>query len=72
MSGHKRRGALGASRRIEVTANVLGEDLGAVAREVERRVREVEFPRQYYPQFLGEYAARQESRNRLLAWRFCL
>ena len=56
-----------ASRRIDVTANVRGEDLGAVAREVQRRVQALEFPREYYPTFLGEYAARQESRNRLLA-----
>ena len=57
----------GASRRLDVTANVRGEDLGAVAREMESRVRAVEFPREYYPTFLGEYAARQESGNRLLA-----
>jgi len=44
-----------ASRRIDVTANVRGEDLGAVAREVERRVQGLEFPREYYPTFLGEY-----------------
>ncbi len=55
-----------ASRRIDVTANVRGEDLGSVAREVQRRVQAMEFPREYYPTFLGEYTARQESRNRLL------
>jgi CzcA family heavy metal efflux pump len=54
-----------SSRRIDVTANVRGRDLGAVAREVEARVRGLAFPQAYHPEFLGEYAARQESQNRL-------
>ncbi len=56
-----------ASRRIDVSCNVSGRDLGTVAREIERRVRALSFDRGYHPEFLGEYAARQESRNRLLA-----
>jgi Cu/Ag efflux pump CusA len=54
-----------SSRRIDVTANVRGRDLGAVARDVEARVRALAFPQAYHPEFLGEYAARQESQNRL-------
>jgi Cu/Ag efflux pump CusA len=57
----------GASRRIDVTCEVKGRDLGSVAREVEAGVRKLEFPREYHPEFLGEYAAREESRRRLLA-----
>jgi CzcA family heavy metal efflux pump len=57
----------GASRRIDVTCNVTGRDLGKVAREIEGRVREMSFARGYHPEFLGEYAAREESRRRLLA-----
>ncbi len=57
----------GASRRIDVTCNVEGRDLGSVARELEARVKQVEFPREYHPEFLGEYAAREESRRRLMA-----
>jgi CzcA family heavy metal efflux pump len=57
----------GASRRIDVTCNVAGRDLGSVAREIEDRVKTLEFPREYHPEFLGEYAAREESRRRLLA-----
>jgi Cu/Ag efflux pump CusA len=57
----------GASRRIDVTCNVDGRDLGSVAREVEERVRKLDFPREYHPEFLGEYAAYQESFNRLLS-----
>ena len=56
-----------ASRRIDVTANVRGRDLGAAARDVEAKVRALRFERGYHPEFLGEYAARQSSRNRLLA-----
>jgi CzcA family heavy metal efflux pump len=56
----------GASRRIDVTCNVEGTDLGSVAREIESRVRQVSFGRGYHPEFLGEYAALQASRSRLL------
>jgi Cu/Ag efflux pump CusA len=57
----------GASRRIDVTCEVKGRDLGSVAREVEAKVRKLDFPREYHPEFLGEYAAREESRRRLMA-----
>ena len=56
----------GASRRIDVTCNVAGKDLGSVAREIEKRVGAVTFDRGYHPEFLGEYKARQESSSRLL------
>jgi CzcA family heavy metal efflux pump len=55
------------SRRIDVSCNVAGRDLSAVAREIERRVRRLSFERGYHPEFLGEYAARQEASRRLLA-----
>jgi CzcA family heavy metal efflux pump len=54
-----------SSRRIDVTCNVRGRSLGAVARDVEARVRALTFPKEYHPEFLGEYAARQESQQRL-------
>jgi len=54
-----------ASRRIDVTCNVRGRDLGRVAREIESRVRQVDFDRGYHPEFLGEYAAQQASRRRI-------
>ncbi len=57
----------GASRRIDVTCDVKGRDLGSVAREIEDKVKALSFERGYHPEFLGEYAARQESKNRLLA-----
>ncbi len=56
-----------ASRRIDITCNVVGRDLGSVARDVETAVGKLEFDREYHPEFLGEYAARAESQNRLMA-----
>jgi CzcA family heavy metal efflux pump len=56
-----------ASRRLDVTCNVSGRDLGSVAREVEQKVRQIPFDREYHPEFLGEYAARQESTRKLYA-----
>lgn len=56
-----------ASRRIDITCNVDGRDLGAVATEIERAVlANVDFKNGYHPEFLGEYAEAKASRNRLL------
>lgn len=55
------------SRRLDVTCNVSGRDLGSVAREVEEKVKVIPFDREYHPEFLGEYQARQESTRRLYA-----
>lgn len=56
----------GSSRRIDVTCNVQGRDLGSVARDIEKRVRDISFDHGYHPEFLGEYTARQASQRRLL------
>jgi Cu/Ag efflux pump CusA len=54
------------SRRIDVTSNVRGRDLGAVARDIQSRLAGVPFSQGYYAEVLGEYAERQASSNRLL------
>jgi len=54
------------SRRIDVSVNVKDRDLGSVAREIEAKVRGLEFPQGYHPEFLGEYAAREAASRRLL------
>jgi CzcA family heavy metal efflux pump len=54
-----------ASRRIDISCNVQGRDLGAVAAEVEKKVRAMPFDQGYHVQFLGEEAARRESTRRL-------
>jgi len=56
-----------ASRRLDITCNVQGRDLGSVAREIEAKVKKIPFEREYHPEFLGEYAARQQSMLRLAA-----
>lgn len=53
-------------RRLDVTMNVAGADLGTVARAVEAAVRALPFERGYYPQVLGEYAALKAARGQLL------
>ncbi|QIF03823.1 efflux RND transporter permease subunit [Roseimicrobium sp. ORNL1] len=55
-----------ASRRLDVTCNASGRDLGAVAREVQEKVSKLSFPAGYHPEFLGEDAARRESKQRIL------
>jgi CzcA family heavy metal efflux pump len=57
----------GSSRRIDISSNVTGRDLGSVARDVEAAVGGVAFERGYHPEFLGEYAEQRAARNRLLA-----
>jgi CzcA family heavy metal efflux pump len=56
----------GGSRKIDVTLNVAGRSLGAVAREVESKVRRLEYPAGYHSEVLGEYAERTASSRRLL------
>ncbi|MEH3107174.1 MAG: efflux RND transporter permease subunit [Sphingomonas fennica] len=52
-------------RRLDVTMNVVGADLGTVAQAVDAAVAKVPFATGYHPQVLGEYAALKESRSRL-------
>lgn len=54
-----------SQRRIDVTLNVKGADLGSVARAVDAAVAQVPFATGYHPQVLGEYAALRDSRQRL-------
>ncbi|WP_428305673.1 efflux RND transporter permease subunit [Lacipirellula sp.] len=54
------------SRRIDVTCDAKGRDLGSVASEIETAVNNVQFAQGYHPEFLGEYAELQASQKRLL------
>ncbi|MBP2160422.1 MULTISPECIES: efflux RND transporter permease subunit [Asticcacaulis] len=61
------------SRRIDVTLNISGSDLGTVARAVEAKVSKMKFAPGYHPEFLGEYAALQQSkRDLMIMGGFCL
>jgi CzcA family heavy metal efflux pump len=56
------------SPRIDVVANVRGRDLGGVARDVARRLKDVKFPLEYRAELLGEYAERQTAQQRMVAF----
>ena len=56
-----------ASRRIGVTCDARGRDLGAVATDIGRTVEHMAFPDGHHAEILGEYASRSTARNRLLA-----
>ena len=55
-----------SSRRIDITCNVRGRDLGSVAREIESKISSIQFEAGYHPEILGEYAEQQRSRNRII------
>lgn len=56
-----------ASRKIDIQCNVMADaDLGQVARAIQAKVKGIPFGREYFPEFLGEYAAREAARRRLL------
>jgi CzcA family heavy metal efflux pump len=54
------------SRKIDVSLNARGRDLGSVARDVEQALQAVNFPLEYNAVMLGEYAERQAAQQRLL------
>ena len=56
-----------ASRKIDVSCNAKGRDLGSVARDIEQRLQTVSFEPAYHAELLGEYAARQASQQRLVS-----
>ena len=56
----------GATRRIDIAANVAGRDLGALARDVEDRLTDIDFPLEHRAVVLGEYRERQAAQDRLI------
>src|SRR5262249_49507814 len=54
----------GDSRRIDVAANVVGRDLGAVVHDLKQRLASVSYPRGYHAELLGEYKERQAAQGR--------
>ena len=51
---------------VDVVANVAGRDLGSVAEEVDDRLEKIQFPLEYHPVLLGEYAEREDVQQRIL------
>ncbi len=56
----------GQSRKIDVSANVKGRDLGSVADEVEDTLQTIDFPLGYYAEVKGEFAEREAAQRSLL------
>jgi CzcA family heavy metal efflux pump len=56
------------SRRIDVSLNAHGRDLGAVVRDVKQRLSGVKFPLGYHAEMLGEYEERQAAQSQLLGF----
>ncbi len=54
-------------RYLDVIANVRGRDLGAVAADINSRLKQVQFPLEYHAEVLGDYAGQQAAQTRLLA-----
>ena len=58
----------GGSRKLDITCDVEGADLGEVAGKVEALTRGLPRPAGYHPEFIGEYAERQAAQRRLIGW----
>jgi CzcA family heavy metal efflux pump len=56
----------GQSRKIDVSANVRGRDLGSVVSDVEEALEGVTFPLEYHAEVIGEFAERQAAQRNLL------
>ncbi len=56
----------GQSRKIDVSANVRGRDLGSVVQDVEVALEGVTFPLEYHAEVIGEFAERQAAQRNLL------
>ncbi len=54
-----------ASRKIDVSANVRGRDLGSVIDDLNQGLTQVTFPLEYHAELLGEYQERQAASQRL-------
>jgi len=58
----------GASRRIDVEAEVSGRSLGAVTDEVRQRIKEGAYPFEYHAEVLGEHVERQAALRSLYGY----
>ena len=66
VNGHNQVNRENGKRRVVVTANVRGRDLGSFVTEVRERVdREVEIPAGYWVEYGGTYQNLQSAANRL-------
>jgi CzcA family heavy metal efflux pump len=52
-------------RKIDISANVSGRDLGSVVDDLNQKLQAVEWPLEYHMELLGEYQERQAASDRL-------
>jgi Cu/Ag efflux pump CusA len=57
----------GGSRRIDVTCDASGRDLGGVARDVREVVAKIAFPEGHHAEVLGQHEARERARRGMVA-----
>jgi CzcA family heavy metal efflux pump len=57
-----------SSRRIDVSLNADGRDLGEVVADVQKRLGAIAFPLGYHAEVLGEYRERQAAQRELLGF----
>lgn len=53
------------SRKIDISCNASGRDLGAVARDIEATLARIDLGPGYHAELMGEYAVRQASQRKL-------
>jgi CzcA family heavy metal efflux pump len=56
------------SRSIDVTANIRGRSLGAVAKDIQAGIRKINFPLEYHAELLQDPAERQADARRLIGF----
>jgi len=56
------------ARRIDVGGNIRGRDLGSIVADVKVALAGVDFPHEYYPTLIGEYAEREAVANKMLIY----
>ena len=54
------------ARRIDISVDAVDGNLGDIAQEIEERLRDLQLGAGYHVELLGEYAARQAARDRLV------
>jgi CzcA family heavy metal efflux pump len=58
----------GASRKLDIGADVAGKDVGSVAKEVELRISKLTLPAGYYVHMMGEYTEQKTAARTLLLY----
>jgi preprotein translocase subunit SecF len=55
-----------SSRKIDISCNAQGRDLGSVVRDIELKLKSISLGQGYHAELMGEYAVRQASQQRLI------